>query len=213
MLLVMRIMTGSKRLILAAAGLAAILVFVFVSTALGQPSPYAIVGDAFRRATGHEAEVVARAGGVPITRTEYLRALALRDLNNTLSADKRPTDPASVLRDALRLKLVAREAERRGLSPTPAEVDVYIAQVRSSVPSNEARTQLDAYLAGLGLTEDQFFSSDATRQDYARQLAVSRLAQQIVGTATGLNAVRQWDAFQDALVRSVTVEVLDPGLR
>lgn len=167
-------------------------------------------GVAYRDSNAGSQDVVARIGGLDVKRKDVEFLKTLNAGSNVSSPAKLPTDNHGVLMSMVRAKALGGAAGARGLLPTDTDVDNYIRDLRAKFHSTpETALELGSFLSGLGESEDQYFSSADVRATYRRELAVTRLRDQVLlGVSTNQQS-DAWDAFARQTELSATVTILD----
>jgi hypothetical protein len=183
------------------------------TVAFALPGPWSQLGQVYRP-TGTDGEVVARVDGRSISRGELRIEVAILTLSNSVGPQKVSVDPKTALMRIAEVRSLSAEAARRGLTPSDTEVDAFITQVRQGFAgATTARQHLDEFLAGIGQTESEFFTSSFARSHYAEAAAIGRLRASIVTGLTPNAANGAWDAFAANTRQAAKVEILDPALR
>jgi hypothetical protein len=178
-----------------------------------QPTPHAALGAVVRASVGHD-KAVAVIDNADITDDHIAMAVAMAQLNNALGAPVVDDSRRAALARVLESKALGFEAARRGLLPSAADVQQYVADMRSAFAHNPAAAAgLSQFLAGMGLNANQYFSDPRTIAGYADALAIARLRLQVSATVPLGQADAAWDQYRKDVTAKASIQILDSALR
>lgn len=168
-------------------------------------------------ATKEADETVARINGEVVTKGELMFWQRMVEFGNRVSGADEPTDAKTVFyKHLLPSKVVASAAKSQNLWPTERETKDYITEVRQAFESlDEAREELKNYLAGLGLSEDEYFEEYAF-ENYRQGLAYGNYRQKIAQQFKGKEPqeiTTQVEAHIAELIEQAQVKTVDPLLQ
>lgn len=177
-------------------------------------SPWRTAGAAVRGIQGGGDDVVARVGNASVLRRDVLTQQAMNAMNNQLSPVKIGTDQGTALQRLLGFYAISEEAYGRGLRPSNADVAAYVASMRAQsrrFPAAEA--ELNDFLAGLGMSADEYFTRPETVELTARGLAIQRLRDQVLRGVDPTKTTDVWNAFESDVMSKARITVIDPAMR
>jgi len=123
--------------------------------------------------------VVATINGEPVTKGDFA---ASRTVMRSLGMS--PGTVADVLSFITEKRVILQEAERRGLQATREETLEQMKTYRETIRNAEARgyevdqrskAEWEAYLAGLGMTDDEYWRNEEVIKAYQAGIAISKL--------------------------------------
>ena len=139
--------------------------------AITDPQAFRTAGAKFKNLDFTSSQPALRADGETITLGEWnlLRAYA-SDFGSTSGGVDRARQ------DAIRRAILRSEATKRGIVVGDAEVDSSINKVRSDLAKALNRSEFDALLAGLGVTEDEYWRLPWVRHEQMMGVLADKVA-------------------------------------
>lgn len=160
--------------------------------------------------------VVALVEGEEVTRGDLIYWQRAVELGNRVSGMEEPTDAKTVFYEHIvPMKAAAALAKKEGLWPSDRETREYIAVIRSQFEmSGDAQAELEDYLTGLGMTEDEFFGEYAF-EGYRQSMAMGYYSQKISAQFTGKSPDEVMALTQSHMAdlgAKAQVRIVDPSL-
>lgn len=196
-----------------------ILLGIGSASAITATNPWVWLGveQAKMAASDDKDYVVAYVNGEPVTKGEITSWQNVIKWGNRISGSNQPNSVHDAFDDLIKSKSIIAIAKKEGLWPTDEETREHIKGVRESFEliGGEAKEELEYYLDGLGLTEDEFFE-EYSFEDYRRSLAVGRYWEKMCAEYADEQPDKQIELV-DRQVRNMMdnakVEIVDPMLR
>ncbi|MBE0447030.1 MAG: hypothetical protein IBX64_02825 [Actinobacteria bacterium] len=113
---------------------------------------------------------------------------------------------------------MVKEAKNRGIKVTDSEVKDFIKKMRASMAQmpDEEKQFFNDYLQGLGMSEDEFWSSKEVFNGYKKGLYIGRLREQFMKDANTSEEIRkansEFEKFENNLVEGTKIEIVDPDI-
>lgn len=197
-------MIGLKKLIIS------VLCFILISL-LG--TLYAFAGntvyyDIGKKVQEHKndpdrAKIVAKIDGKEISKQYF-------DNIKTSFENNRPGEKITddqVLNEIATKEALLAEANKLGLTVSREETIKNMADIRKQFEdSPDARQQLENYIDGTGMTEDQYWASEDTINTYQKAFTIAKLKNEILKNVDPDQKVKQWDDYNKSLKNKVKVE-------
>lgn len=162
-------------------------------------------------------EIVAYVNGEAVTKGELVFWQRKVEYGNQVSGgSEEPTDAKTVFYEhVVPAKVAVIMAKKEGLWPSDAETQAHITEVRQAFDEHtETKKQFRGYLAGLGLSEKEYFEEYAF-ENYRRALAMGKyhekLAQQF--DVDGKPPHEVWKRVEAHLKEKAEVDVIHPSLQ
>jgi len=167
-------------------------------------------------------EIVAQVNGEDVLASDLVRQKAFLEKQGSNKILPFDVTEDSVIKDVIKEKTIIAEAKKRGLFPTPLEIDEYIKWQRNmlkealSDTENPAQQTMnkdvwDSYLSGLGVIEQEFWTNIAP-EEYAKGLTTVKLRNSIIKDVPQKDATQAWDSFTEKLISNAKVTVINPDI-
>ncbi len=176
-------------------------------------------------------EVVAEVNGENVLASDLIRQRAFLEKQESNKLIPFTITEESVVKAVIKEKAIIAEAGKRGLLPMPQEIDDYVqwqkdmlAEALSNTENSALQTMnkdvWNSYLAGLGVTEQEFWSNIAP-EEYAKGLTTVKLRDSVMNEVpledtTPEEYLQQqslaWENFTEQLISNAEVSVINPSL-
>lgn len=161
--------------------------------------------------------IIAYVNGEEVKKDELAFWQQMVEFGNRVSGIEEPTDAKTVFYEHIvPSKAVIAMAKKEDLWPTDQETREHIAEVRQAFELlDEAKEQLQSYLAGLGISEKEYFEEYAF-ENYRQALAMGKYREKIAEQFDGKpphEVMVQVEAHMENLKEQAEVRVVHPLLQ
>lgn len=158
---------------------------------------------------------VAQVRGITIEQEELVDIKQNRALLRSLGHEVPEASDEQLIERLLTPKLIAQEAERRGLSVPEADIDEQIAFQRDTLEQIDPDDEQEAWVLQLmaktyamkGVSEEQHWQSERTREGYRHGLYLVALRDDLIEKEE-ITSEEQFDAYQQNLFDKVRGEIV-----
>ena len=158
--------------------------------------------------------VIARVNGQPITKQRYQERLATQSLAYKQLGKSAPTKQ-ELINALAKSILLQEEATRRGIKVSDAEVQEFLEKQKAAIESmpDENKQVYTEMLQGMGMTEEQYWSSKETFDAYKKALYVAKFRGQFRKDANTpeeyKKAEERCSAFIEDMLKNAKIEILE----
>lgn len=150
-----------------------ILVLATINLAYSKSDEF-LLGEKIKNLSKSE-KIVAKINGIPVTEKEY------ESKKLFLETQKQPANFENVIRAIAEQKLLFEEAKKRGITVTKEELDNFIQLQKrlSEQVSDEEKANFRDFLAGQGLTVEEYWSNPDVINAYERGIYIGKFKAQL----------------------------------
>jgi|GEM_PF-2639929 len=169
------------------------------------------------RLSGHHMNptAVAQVKGLTVDQEEFVDIKQNRALLRSLGHEVPDASGEQLIERLLTPKLVAQEAERRGLSVPEADIDEQIAFQRDALEKIDPDDEQEAWVLQLmaktyamkGVSEEEHWQSERTRESYRHGLYLVALRDDM-REKEEITSWEQFDAYQQSLYDEIRDEIV-----
>ncbi|GBF74681.1 hypothetical protein PA598K_03043 [Paenibacillus sp. 598K] len=158
---------------------------------------------------------VAQVKEVTVEQEEFVEIKQNRALLRSLGHEVPEASDEQLIERLLTPKLIAQEAERRGLSVPEADIDEQIASQRDALEQIDPDDEQEAWILPLmaktyemkGVSEEQHWQSERTREGYRHGLYLVALRDDMVEKEE-ITSEEQFDAYKQSLYDKIRDEIV-----
>lgn len=168
-------------------------------------------------AVKNKDEIMAYVNGEPVTYGDLVHMQTMIEFNNRVVGASEPADAAAAFVRLTKSKVITSVAKQEGLWPSDEQTREHIKAVRDSysILGGDAKKELDQFLRGLGISEDEYFNSYAF-EGYRAALATGLLRAKIASKYEGMapeEVEQRIDKEIQSMTESAEVKILNAALK